>query len=60
MPDKSSIFSKTVVFCTSLQVRFLPLLLLLLLPTWVSAQITGRVLDSQGNSIEEVDIIALP
>jgi len=59
MPDKSSSFSIRVVFCTSLQVRFLPLLLLVLLPTWVSAQITGRVLDSQGNSIEGVDITAL-
>jgi uncharacterized protein (TIGR02145 family) len=33
--------------------------LLLLLPTWVSAQITGRVVDTAGNTLEGVDITAL-
>jgi uncharacterized protein (TIGR02145 family) len=38
---------------------FLPLLLLALLPVTLSAQITGRVLDSEGNALVGVQISAL-
>jgi uncharacterized protein (TIGR02145 family) len=38
---------------------FLLAFLLVLLPTWVSAQITGRVVDTAGNSLEGVHISTL-
>jgi uncharacterized protein (TIGR02145 family) len=38
---------------------FLPLLLLVLLPATLSAQITGRVVDSEGNALAGVHISAL-
>jgi uncharacterized protein (TIGR02145 family) len=44
---------------TANNLLFLLAFLLVLLPTWVSAQITGRVVDSDNNNLEGVHISAL-
>jgi uncharacterized repeat protein (TIGR02543 family) len=46
-------------FHTANNPLFVLAFLLVLLPTWVSAQITGRVVDTAGNTLEGVQISAL-
>jgi uncharacterized protein (TIGR02145 family) len=51
-------YTKTPVYAIN-NPLFLLAFLLVLLPTWVSAQITGRVVDTAGNTLEGVHISAL-
>jgi uncharacterized protein (TIGR02145 family) len=51
-------YTKTPVYAIN-NPLFVLAFLLVLLPTWVSAQITGRVVDTAGNTLEGVHISAL-